>query len=75
VGVGAGCGGTTCVATEKNAKIAKVHSIASRFGHEDLIITKLFVKVCEKSKGKLSIAIKNFKISQLQEKLELLKFG
>jgi len=47
-----GVGGTLCVATEKNAKIAAVHSTAWRFRHEGLVKTKLVVKVCEKSKDK-----------------------
>ncbi len=45
-------GGSFYVATEKNAKITEVHSITSRFGHEDLVKTKLFTKVHEKNKGK-----------------------
>jgi hypothetical protein len=51
---GRGCrgGGPLCVATEKNAKIAKVHSITSRFGHEALVKIKLFTKVHEKNKDK-----------------------
>ncbi len=53
-GGGGGCmgGGPLCVATEKNAKIAKVHSITSHFGHGDLVKTELFIKVHEKNKGK-----------------------
>jgi U3 small nucleolar RNA-associated protein 14 len=43
-------GGPLYVATEKNAKIAKVHSITSRFRHEDLVKIKLFIKVHEKNK-------------------------
>jgi hypothetical protein len=45
-------GGPLCVATEKNAKIAEVHSITSHFEHEDLVKTKLFIKDHEKNKGK-----------------------
>jgi hypothetical protein len=41
------CGG----ATKKNEKITEVHSIASCFGHEDLVKTKLFTIVFEKKKG------------------------
>jgi hypothetical protein len=44
--------GTLCVATEKNAKNAKVHSIASCVGHEGLDKIKLFIKACEKNKVK-----------------------
>jgi hypothetical protein len=51
-GWGSRGGGPLCVATEKNAKIAKVHSITSRFGHEDLVKTKLFINVHEKNKDK-----------------------
>ncbi len=40
------------MAPEKNAKIAEVHSITWRFGHEDLVKTKLFIKVIEKNKDK-----------------------
>ncbi len=47
-------GGPLCVATEKNMKIAEVHSITSRFEHEDLVITKLCIKVHEQSKDKAS---------------------
>ncbi len=72
-GWGSRGGGPLCVATEKNAKIAKVHSITSRFGHEDLVKIKLFIKVHEKTKTKLSIAIENFKISQVEKELELPK--
>jgi hypothetical protein len=43
-------GGPLYVATEKNAKIAEVHSITSHFGHEDSVKTKLFIKVHEKNK-------------------------
>jgi hypothetical protein len=43
-GVGGGGGGAHCVATEKNAKIAKLHSIAWNFGQEELVETKLFIK-------------------------------
>jgi hypothetical protein len=42
--------GPLYVATEKNVKIAEVHSITSRFGHEDLVKTKLFIEVHEKNK-------------------------
>jgi hypothetical protein len=45
-------GGPLCVPIEKNAKIAEVHSITSRFGHEDLVKTKLFTKDYEKNKNK-----------------------
>jgi hypothetical protein len=65
VGKGEG-GGPLSVATEKNVKIAKVHSITSYFGHEDMIKTKLFIKVHEKSKNKNHFTIENFKISQLE---------
>ncbi len=44
-------GGPLCVG-EKNAKIGEEHSITSRFGHEDLVKTKLFIEVHEKNKGK-----------------------
>jgi hypothetical protein len=41
------------VPTEKNAKIAEIHSITLRFGHhEDLVKTKLFIKDHEKNKNK-----------------------
>jgi hypothetical protein len=53
-GGGPGGGGPLCVATEKNVKIAEVHSITSCFGHEDLVMTKLCIKVCEKSKEEAS---------------------
>jgi hypothetical protein len=57
VAVGGGAGwcegrGPLYVATEKNSKIAEVHSITLHFGHEDLVKTKLFVKIFEKRKGK-----------------------
>jgi hypothetical protein len=45
-------GGWPLCATEKNAKIAEVHSITSRFGPEDLVNTKVFIKVHEKNKDK-----------------------
>jgi hypothetical protein len=45
-------GGSLCVATEKNAKIVKVHSFTSCVGHDDFVKTKLFIKVNEKNKGK-----------------------
>jgi hypothetical protein len=45
-------GGPLCVPTEENTKIAEVHSITSRFGHEDLVKTKLFKKEHEKNKNK-----------------------
>jgi hypothetical protein len=47
-----GEGGPLCLATEKNEKIAKIHSITSHFGHEDLVKIKLFIEVHEKSMGK-----------------------
>jgi hypothetical protein len=51
------------VATEKNAKIAKVHLITLRCGHEDLVKTKLLMK---RTRAKLSITTENVKISQLE---------
>jgi hypothetical protein len=50
-GGGAG-GGPLYVASEKNLRIAKVHSITSRFGPDDLVKTKLYIEVHEKNKGK-----------------------
>jgi hypothetical protein len=74
-GRGWGCrgGGPLCVATEKNAKIAEVHSITSRFGHEYLVKIKLFLKVHKRTRTNLSIGIENFKISQVEKELELPK--
>ncbi len=66
-------GGPLCVATEKNVKIAKVHSITSCFGHEDVVKTKLFIKFMKRTRTKLSITIEHFKISQIEEELELPK--
>jgi hypothetical protein len=40
------------VPERKKAKTAVVHSIALGCGHEDLVKTKLFIKVSEKGKGK-----------------------
>jgi site-specific recombinase XerD len=51
--VGGGMGLWVSVATEKNAKIAEVHSIPSLFGHKDLFKTKLFMQVHEKSMEKV----------------------
>jgi hypothetical protein len=53
-GGGQGGGGPLYVATEKNVKIVELHSITSRFGCEDLVMTKLCIKVHEKSKEKAS---------------------
>ncbi len=74
-GRGWGCkgGGPLCVATEKNAKISEVHSITSYFGHEDLVKTKLFYTFSKRKRAKLSIKIKNFKISQVKEEPVLSK--
>jgi hypothetical protein len=47
-----GGGGSLHVSTEKNVKIAKVHSITSHFGLEDLVKNKLFIKFDEKIKDK-----------------------
>jgi hypothetical protein len=63
--------GPLSVATEKNVKIAEVHSITSYFGHEDMVKTKLCIKVHEKSKNKIPFTIENFKISQLEEEQKL----
>jgi hypothetical protein len=50
-----GGGGPLCVATQKNVKIAEIHSIKlCFFGHEDLFITNLCIKVHEKNKDKAS---------------------
>jgi hypothetical protein len=43
------------------------------FGHEDFVKTKLFIKFMKRTRPKLSITIENFKISQLEEELELPK--
>ncbi len=40
-----------------------IHSITLCFGHEDLVKTKLLIKVDEKKKGKLSITVEKSKIS------------
>ncbi len=61
--MGAGRWGPLCVATEKNVIIAKVHSITLRFVHEDLVKTKLCIKVYEKSKDKTSYVLQ-WKISK-----------
>jgi hypothetical protein len=50
--VGWGRGEALCVHTQRNAKTAKVHSIAWHFGHEDLVKTKLLIKVCKKNMDK-----------------------
>jgi hypothetical protein len=52
-GWGQGGGGHLYVATEKNVKIAKVHSIIP-FWHEDLVKTKFCRKVHEKTKDEAS---------------------
>jgi hypothetical protein len=70
---GQGGGGPLCVATEKNVKTAEVHSIISRFGHEDLVVTKLCKKFMKRARTKLPITTENFKIYQLEEELELPK--
>jgi hypothetical protein len=44
----------------ENVKIAKVHSITSRFGHEDLVKTKMFIlNLIKRARAKLSFTIKN----------------
>jgi hypothetical protein len=40
--------GPHCFTTQKNVKIAKVHPITSLYGHEDLVKTKLHLKIHEK---------------------------
>ncbi len=53
VAVGEGVGVSLCCHREKcKNRWSTVHSIASRFEHEDLVKTNLFITVCEKSKGK-----------------------
>jgi hypothetical protein len=71
--VGCRGGGPLCVAREKNVKIAQVHSITSHFGHEDLVKTKLFIKVHEKIKDKAFYYNDNLKISPSGR--SSLKFG
>jgi hypothetical protein len=44
--------GASLCCHRENVKIAEVQSITSYFGHEDLVKTKLFIKVHEKNKGK-----------------------
>jgi hypothetical protein len=59
-GEGQRSGGGFSVPQRKCKKIAKVHTISSCFGHEDLVFNK-FVK---RTLAKLPITIENFKISQ-----------
>ncbi len=58
-------GGLSVCCTQKFAKIASEHVAAWRFGHEDLVKTNFFVKVCKKAWVKLSIPLENFKMSLL----------
>jgi hypothetical protein len=46
--------------TQKLSKIAAVHKTAWRFGHEDLVKTKYFVKLEKKAMTKLCIPCKIF---------------
>ncbi len=47
---------------QRNVKIAEVHSITSRFGHEDLVKTKIFIlNLIKRARAKLSITIKKLK--------------
>ncbi len=55
-----GVGSISVFATEKH------------FWNEDLVKTKLFIKVIQRTRAKLSITVENFKIYQLEE-LELPK--
>jgi hypothetical protein len=47
---------------KENVKIAEVHSITSRFGHEDLVKTKMFIlNLIKRARTKLSFTIKKLK--------------
>jgi hypothetical protein len=47
-------------------KSAKIHPIAGRFGHGDLVKTKLYNHNVKRIKIKLSIPFQNFKIAPLE---------
>jgi hypothetical protein len=66
-------GGPRYVATEKNAKIAEVHSITSRFGMKTWLKLNCLQKFTKRTRTKLSIAIENFIISQVEKEIELPK--
>jgi hypothetical protein len=51
IAVGDGGGGTLYIVINKNAKIAVVHPITSLWAQR-LLETKLFIRVCKKSKTK-----------------------
>jgi hypothetical protein len=57
------------------AKICIVNAVTRRFGHEDLVKTKLFILVHIKSMGKAFYPFENFKISQLDKKLSSFNFN
>jgi hypothetical protein len=53
--------------TQRNYwKSAKIHPIAQRFGHEDLVKTKLSNNNVKRARINLSIPFKNLKIAPLE---------
>ncbi len=72
MGGGAGVKGLSVLPQRKMQKLSRYgHSITLRFGHEDLVKTKLFIEVHAKNEGKAFYY--NFKIFQEEEELELPK--
>jgi hypothetical protein len=54
-------------------KSAKIHPITRRFGHEDLVKTKLSNNNVKRARIKLSITFLNFKIAPLEINILIFK--
>jgi hypothetical protein len=52
--------------TQKRLKSSAVNATAWHFGHKDLVKTRLFIIIHEKSMGTAIYSFKNFKIYQLE---------
>ncbi len=65
--VAVGGGESLSVATEKNAKIAKLHSMYGVLGMKTWLKLNCLKKFMKRARSKLSISIENFKISPLEK--------
>jgi hypothetical protein len=57
--------------TQEKIKIATVHSIAWLSRYEDFVTTQLLQKVARRARTRLSIPFENFKISQLEQEIQI----
>ncbi len=58
-----------CVIHREKGKMSAVHPTERHFGHEDLVITKLLMEVCEKERGQSSLSFENFEIPPLETRI------